>query len=146
MKTIIVYYSLEGNTEYVAQTIANQLDADLLRIEPAKSYPTGGFRKFFWGGKSAVMGETPELVSKVLAAVSISMACTSISSSAFRNSVFARCSASWRMAARLVKYIVQEMASSAAAATRIIHRPPRVFLRLILSGVIYLSLFIHLSI
>ena len=63
MKTIIVYYSLEGNTEYAAQTIANKLDADLLRIEPAKSYPTGGFRKFFLGGKSAVMGETPELVS-----------------------------------------------------------------------------------
>lgn len=63
MKTIIVYYSLEGNTEYAARVIAEQLGADLLRIEPTKSYPTGGFRKFFWGGKSAVMGETPELVS-----------------------------------------------------------------------------------
>ena len=61
MKTLIVYYSLGGNTEYVADKIAAVLDADTLRLEPVKSYPDSGFRKFFWGGKSAVMAETPEL-------------------------------------------------------------------------------------
>lgn len=61
MKTLIVYYSLEGNTEYAAQAIASVLGADLLRLEPVKAYPTGGFRKFFWGGKSAVMAEKPKL-------------------------------------------------------------------------------------
>ena len=30
-------------------------------IKPVKTYPKKGFRKFFWGGKSAVMAETPEL-------------------------------------------------------------------------------------
>ena len=61
MKTLIVYYSLEGNTEYAAGQIAAILGADTLRIEPAKAYPATGFAKFFWGGKSAVMAETPEL-------------------------------------------------------------------------------------
>ena len=61
MKTLIVYYSLEGNTAYAAEKIASALGADTLRLEPVKAYPDSGFRKFFWGGKSAVMAETPEL-------------------------------------------------------------------------------------
>ena len=61
MKTLIVYYSLEGNTEYAAGEMASTLGADMLRIEPVKAYPTSCFRKFFWGGKSAVMAEKPEL-------------------------------------------------------------------------------------
>ena len=61
MKTIIVYYSMSGNTEYAAQQMAKVLSADLLRIEPEKAFPDKGFRKFFWGGKSAVMAETPKL-------------------------------------------------------------------------------------
>ena len=61
MKTIIVYYSLEGNTEFAALKIAEKLGAETLRLYPKKAYPDKGFKKFFWGGKSAVMGETPEL-------------------------------------------------------------------------------------
>lgn len=61
MNAIVVYYSLEGNTDFAARKIAEALGADLLRIRPAKSYPTSGFRKFLWGGKSAVMAEKPEL-------------------------------------------------------------------------------------
>ena len=62
MKTLIVYYTLEGNTHYAAKKIASELGADVLRIKPVRIYPRKGFRKFFWGGKSAVMAETPELV------------------------------------------------------------------------------------
>lgn len=61
MRTLIVYYSLEGNTEYAARQIAGELGADTLRLEPVKAYPDSGFRKFLWGGKSAVMAETPAL-------------------------------------------------------------------------------------
>lgn len=61
MKTLIVYYSLEGNTDFAARKIAAILGADALRIEPVKAYPDSGFRKFFWAGKSAVMAETPAL-------------------------------------------------------------------------------------
>lgn len=61
MKTIIVYYSMSGNTDFAAREIAARLGADTLRIEPEKTYPDKGLRKFFWGGKSAVMAETPPL-------------------------------------------------------------------------------------
>ena len=61
MSDIVVYYSLEGNTEYAANAIASAIGADLLRIEPVKAYPGSGFKKFFWGGKSAVMAESPAL-------------------------------------------------------------------------------------
>ena len=61
MKTLIVYYSLEGNTAQTAEQIAEATGADLLRLRPVKAYPESGFAKFFWGGKSAVMAETPKL-------------------------------------------------------------------------------------
>ncbi len=61
MKTAIVYYSLTGNADFAAKRIAGKLNADLIRLETEKAYPDSGFKKFFWGGKSAVMGETPAL-------------------------------------------------------------------------------------
>lgn len=61
MKIAIVYYSMSGNTKYVADKIAEKIDADIIRIEPVKAYPDQGAKKFIWGGKSAVMGETPAL-------------------------------------------------------------------------------------
>ena len=62
MKTVVVYYSLTGNTDYTAREVAGILDADILRIEPRKEYPSEGLKKFLWGGRSAVMGEMPELL------------------------------------------------------------------------------------
>lgn len=61
MKILIVYYSMSGNTDYVAKKIADMTGADLLRLEPKKAYPTSGFKKFLWGGKSAMMAEKPDL-------------------------------------------------------------------------------------
>ncbi len=61
MKTAVVYYSMSGNTQFAAERIAGILGADLVRLVPEKVYPDRGFRKFFWGGKSAVMGEEPPL-------------------------------------------------------------------------------------
>lgn len=61
MKTIIVYYSMEENTDFAAKKIAEKTGADLLRIYPKKSYPDKGFRKFAWGGTCAVMSLTPPL-------------------------------------------------------------------------------------
>ena len=61
MKKAIVYYSMSGNTEYVAKYVSSKIDADLIKIEPKKEYPNKGLKKFLWGGKSAVMGEKPEL-------------------------------------------------------------------------------------
>ena len=61
MKTLIVYYSLEGNTEYAAKQIAEITGCDTLRLVPVRAYPDKGFRKFFRGGRSAVMAEKPDL-------------------------------------------------------------------------------------
>ena len=61
MKTAIVFYSMSGNTAMTAEKLAEALSADLIEIRPQHAYPDKGFRKFLWGGKSAVMAETPEL-------------------------------------------------------------------------------------
>lgn len=65
MRTAIVYYSMSGNTKYVADKIADVIktsgEVDIIRIEPVKAYPDQGAKKFVWGGKSAVMGEKPKL-------------------------------------------------------------------------------------
>ena len=61
MNALIVYYSMGGNTEFAARKMADRLKAELLKLEPVKAYPDKGFKKFFWGGKSAVMAEKPEL-------------------------------------------------------------------------------------
>ena len=61
MKTLIVYYSLEGNTKYAADKIAEKTGADTLRLIPKKAYKDKGVAKFLWGGKSALMAESPDL-------------------------------------------------------------------------------------
>ena len=61
MKTAIVYYSMSGNTRFVAEKMAHVLDADLIPLIPMKAYPDSGFKKFLWCGKSAIMGDKPRL-------------------------------------------------------------------------------------
>ena len=61
MKTAIVYYSHTGNTAFAAEKIKELLNADIIRIEPVKAYPDKGFKMFLFGGKSAMMSETPKL-------------------------------------------------------------------------------------
>lgn len=36
MKVAVVYFSLEGNTKYVAEKIAKVLDADMIQLIPVK--------------------------------------------------------------------------------------------------------------
>ncbi len=61
MTDLIVYYSLEGNTAYVAERLKEKMDAHSRRLVPIKPYSDKGFSKFFWGGKSAIMAEKPDL-------------------------------------------------------------------------------------
>ena len=62
MKTVVVYYSLQGNVRYVAEKVSKGLNADLIELVPVKAYPDKGAKKFLWGGKSSVMKEEPELL------------------------------------------------------------------------------------
>ena len=61
MGKLVVFYSLEGNTEYIADKICEKIGCDKLKLIPKKAYKDKGFAKFLWGGKSAVMAEAPEL-------------------------------------------------------------------------------------
>lgn len=61
MATLVVYFSFEGNTKLIAETIAETVGADLAELKTSKEYPKQGFQKFFWGGRSVLFGEKPEL-------------------------------------------------------------------------------------
>ena len=58
----VVYYSLQGNCEFVANEIAGKLDAKTIRLVPDVEPPKKGFGMFFKGGGMAVMKKTPGLV------------------------------------------------------------------------------------
>lgn len=64
MNTLVVFYSLEGNTKYIANALAGQLHAEILELSTAKKYPTKGVQKYLWGGKSVFMGEKPKLTNQ----------------------------------------------------------------------------------
>lgn len=61
MKTLVIFYSLEGNTKYISEIVAKELQADLLEIKTKKEFPASGLKKYFLGGKSVVRKEQPEL-------------------------------------------------------------------------------------
>lgn len=55
MKILLVYYSFEGNTDFVAQSLARQIGADVVRIHQVKEPPTG-FRKYVTGVRELLSG------------------------------------------------------------------------------------------
>ena len=64
-KSLVVFYSLEGNVEFVAKEIAKNLGADLLKLETVKEYPKKGLLKYFHGGKDAISNSAPELKTQI---------------------------------------------------------------------------------
>lgn len=66
MKTLVIFFSFEGNTRMIAHTIAERLDADVCELKTKKEYPAKGIGKYFWGGKSALFGEEPELTNETM--------------------------------------------------------------------------------
>lgn len=61
MKILVVYYSLDGNTKLIADAISDEMNCDILRLNPKKDVPQNGFLKFLWGGKQVVFNQKPEL-------------------------------------------------------------------------------------
>lgn len=64
MKNLVVYYSLEGNTKLIAEFIAKEIGADIIELKPKKEFPSSGFRKYVWGGKSVIFKQKPERMNK----------------------------------------------------------------------------------
>ena len=56
MKALVVFYSLEGNTEKSAKIIKDELgsNAEILRLEPVKDVNKKGIMKFVHGGRQAM--------------------------------------------------------------------------------------------
>lgn len=62
MKTLVVFYSYEGNTRLAAGIVAEAAGgADMLELRPVRDMKSKGFMKYVWGGRAAVMGVTPVL-------------------------------------------------------------------------------------
>lgn len=62
-KKLVVYYSLEGNTKFIATAIAAAIGAQLLELKPEKDLSKDSFTKYIWGGKQVVFKEKPLLQS-----------------------------------------------------------------------------------
>jgi len=60
-RILVVYYTFEGSTKLIAESIASAIDADILRLEVMKELKSHGFGKYLWGGKQVVMKSKPAL-------------------------------------------------------------------------------------
>jgi flavodoxin len=60
-KNLVVYYSYEGSTRVIAQTIAEVLDADMIECKPLKDISSKSFMKYVWGGRQVVFKQHPQL-------------------------------------------------------------------------------------
>jgi flavodoxin len=60
-KILIVYYSLTGSTRFIAETLEEELEADILELKPIKELNPDSGMKFMWGGAQARMKKKPEL-------------------------------------------------------------------------------------
>ena len=60
LKKLVVYYSFEGNTAFIAKAIAEAVGADVLELKPKKEIPRG-FLKIFWGAMQVLTKKKPEL-------------------------------------------------------------------------------------
>lgn len=62
IKSLVIYYSFEGNTRLMAESMAQALDADLLPLVPEKEMESKGFSKYLWGGGQVMMKRKPALI------------------------------------------------------------------------------------
>ena len=63
MKKLIVFYSLDGNTRFIARAIAESTGADMMELQPRVQPELKGFMKYLWGGRQVFMKEKPQLLS-----------------------------------------------------------------------------------
>lgn len=62
-KVLVIFYSLQGNTRFIAESIKDITGGDLQELKPIKDIKSGKFMKYVWGGKQVVTGKKPALKS-----------------------------------------------------------------------------------
>lgn len=62
MKTLVIYYSYEGNTKELVVYIQTIKDVDVLELKVLDEKPTTSMFRFVWGGMQVYMKKKPELV------------------------------------------------------------------------------------
>jgi len=62
VKTLVVFYSLDGNTRSIAKTIQQKLDADIVELRLKKPINQKSFLKYFLGGMQVVFRSRPQLL------------------------------------------------------------------------------------
>lgn len=61
LKKLVVFYSLEGNTRFIAEKMAQDIGADILELKPEKELDAKSSMRFLWGGGQVIMKEIPKL-------------------------------------------------------------------------------------
>ena len=62
MKTAVIFYSFDGNSALVAETIRDSFKADAFEIKTVDAKKRTGFAKFFWGGSQVFFHKKPALL------------------------------------------------------------------------------------
>ena len=62
-KILIVYYSLTGNTKFIAEALRDSIEADILELKPIKELNAESSSRFIWGGYQSTMKKKPKLMS-----------------------------------------------------------------------------------
>ncbi|MGB5911130.1 MAG: flavodoxin [Promethearchaeia archaeon] len=60
-KILIVYYSLTGNTQFIAETIRDTIKADILELKPVKELSPSSSMKYMRGGYQSTTKKKPKL-------------------------------------------------------------------------------------
>jgi len=61
-KILIVYYSLTGNTQFIAESLRDTIEADILELKPIKELKANSGTRFMWGGYQSTMKKKPKLM------------------------------------------------------------------------------------
>lgn len=60
-KSIILFYSFEGNTKKIVMYLAEKLNIKYEEIKLVKDLSSKGFSKYLWGGSQVIMKKKPQL-------------------------------------------------------------------------------------
>ena len=61
LRILVVYYSFEGNTKLISESIAEEMDSDILKLEVVKPI-SNDVTKYIVGGKQVILREKPKLI------------------------------------------------------------------------------------